>query len=164
MKNLISNRVALFTGIIPFMALGFFSCSSPQKIATTKAELSQAIANNRWIFSANQVSPQYGSSRQVTGVYECDLKKDTLNVSLPYYGRAFSGADVLSGNNPLNFTSNNFSLSKEENKKGGWTVTITPHDYSEVQSMVFTLYANGSALLNISMANHSPISFTGSLK
>jgi hypothetical protein len=164
MKKLFDYTGRLYAGLLLVTVVAFYSCSSPQKTAAAKTELTQAIANDRWIFSANQVSPQYGSSRQVIGAYECDLKKDTINVYLPYYGRAFSGADVLSGNSPLNFTSKNFTFSKEQNQKGGWMVTIKPHDYREVQSMVFTLYANGAALLNITMANHSPISYTGTLK
>jgi hypothetical protein len=55
-----------------------------------------------------------------------------------------------------------FKLTKEKRKKGGWLVTIKSSN-SEVQSMNFTFFENGSAQATFTMTNRSGISFTGKL-
>lgn len=143
-----------------------FGCSGGKQTTTAPSNpsITAAIQANQWIFTAQNVQPQSGRSRYVNGSYDVRLNNDTLTVFLPYFGNSYGGVDVMSGKGPLDFTSTNFTLTKEQNKRGGWDVTIRTKDYSEVRTMSFTLYDNGNALLNISLTSRSGINFTGNIR
>jgi hypothetical protein len=66
----------------------------------------------------------------------------------------------LNTRGPLDFTSTDLDIAKEK-KNNSWIVTIKPKDHNPVQSMYFTLYENGTAQLNVTLSNRSPISYTG---
>ncbi len=145
------------------VSIFFIACSSEKRMTSsfTQDEITQAINNSRWTFSANSASPSYGSYRNLTGGYFVKCQKDTLIVGLPYYGKLNAPAGALEGN-PLDFKSTNFTLTRQDKKPGEWLVTINRPD-QEVQSMTFTFFDNGSAQLNIVMTNRSSISFSGNV-
>lgn len=137
----------------------FNACSSAKEITTaTSEEITQAINNDHWKFSANFVTPNYGRSRSLTSEYLVTLSNGKLTTGLPYYGKLNSAAGALNGN-PLDFQSTSFNLSK--NTKGGsWLITIK-NPNPEVESMIFTFYDNGTAQLAVSMTNRTGISYSG---
>lgn len=118
----------------------------------------------RWEFSPNTVLPQMGSSKMISGLnYSVSYKNNKLEVYLPYYGKAYAGADIYTGKNPLDFTSNEFTVETKTMKKGGIRYIIHPKDNSEVQTLNFTFFDNGNADLDILMSNRSPISYYGTV-
>ena len=133
----------------------------PEEIVLSVIE--QAIAADNWIFIADRALPQRGRSRNLTGQYEVRFSKDTIIAFLPYFGRAYSGP-VLETRSPLDFKSTDFTVSKAQNDKGRWNITIRPKDYREVQSFDFMLFNNGSAQLNVQLTSRSSISFNGYVK
>ncbi|HRN54998.1 MAG TPA: DUF4251 domain-containing protein [Agriterribacter sp.] len=154
-------RYCLFTGtLLIFIQPGCSPAKHSATIAASDEAIAAAIAADNWVFSANQVLPQRGRSRNLTGGYVVACRKDTLLFYLPYFGRAYS-ATISETTSPLNFKTTDFSFSKTKNDKGRWNITVVPKDYREVQSCDFTLYENGSAQLNVQMTNRSPISFSG---
>ena len=161
MKRIINKQLILLTSC--FLILLFFAASSFVRHVTYPAaqdELAQAINNDRWDFSAEHAQPSYGRSRNIIGSsYYVQCRKDTLIVALPYYGKLNSPAGA-SNENPLDFKSTNFKLTKEKRKKGGWLVTIKSPN-PEVQSMDFTFFDNGSAQATFIMTNRSGINFSG---
>ena len=122
-------------------------------VPASQDEIAQAINNDRWDFTAEYAQPISGQRRNITGSYYVQCRKDTLIVALPYYGRLNSPAGA-SNENPLDFKSTDFKLTKEKRKKGGWLVTIKPPN-SEVQSMSFTFFDNGTAQANFIMTNRT---------
>ena len=135
---------------------------TPEKKATplfSQDDIRQAIVNDRWDFYADHAQPSYGRSRSIMGSYFVECRKDTLVVSLPYYGKLNSTAGATNAN-PLDFKSTNSKIEKQEKKKGKWIVEIKPEN-SEVQSMSFTFFENGSAQVNFIMTNRSGINFSG---
>ena len=120
--------------------------------------------SGEWIFTANVAMPQTGSTRQLSIGYNVTFSKSKLIVYLPYFGRAYSGADLFSGKGPLDFSSTDFTVERYAAKKGGWNFTIKPRDYKEVQSMDFTFYDNGTAYLSVSMQNRTSINFNGNVE
>jgi hypothetical protein len=159
MKQSTGPRLLMFIGIV---AITFFGgCSSGNQVSSTATplQLTQAIDNDQWIFSADHASPVYGRSRNLSGSYFVKCNKHELTVALPYYGQLTSTAGAYGGN-PLDFSSAEFKLSKENAHNSRWTVTIESPN-PEVRSMVFSFYDNGNAQLNVIMTNRSGISFTG---
>jgi Domain of unknown function (DUF4251) len=160
MKQIKAKQFILLTGC--FLLLVFFTTSSFVWQASSPAsqdQIAQAINNDRWDFTADYAYPSYGKSRNITGVYYVQCRKDTLIVALPYYGKLNSPAGA-SNENPLDFKSTNFKITKEVRKKGGWLVTLKSPN-SEVQSITFTFFDNGSAQANFTMTNRSGINFSG---
>ena len=157
MKRLKNKQFILLAGC--FLMLAFFITTSFVTPLPAQDELAQAINNNRWDFTAEYAQPVSGQRRHITGSYFVECRKDTLIVSLPYYGRLNSAAGA-SNENPLDFKSTNFTLTKETRKKGGWIVTIKKPN-SEVQSMSLTFFENGNAQANFIMTNRSGIDFSG---
>lgn len=155
-----NKQLILLTGC--FLILVSFSTSSFVKqipSSVTQDEIAQAINNDRWDFSADYAQPSYGRSRNITGSYYVQCRKDTLIVALPYYGKLNSPAGA-SNENPLDFKSTEFKLTKQKRKKGGWLVTVKSAN-PEVQSMDFTFFDNGSAQVTFTMTNRSGINFSG---
>ena len=151
----------LFASLLLFLFLS--ACSQGKKVSSgdTQEEVVQAINNDNWVFTAYNSNPQIGRTRSgLTGVNEARYTKDSLIVYLPYFGRLYSGSEAMNSRGPLDFTSTSFEVVKEK-KNDSWTITIKPKDHSPVQSMYFTLYENGSAQLNVTLTNRSPISYTG---
>jgi len=162
MKRIKNKQLILLTGC--FLILVFFLTSSFVRQVPSPAiqdEIAQAIDNDRWDFTAEYAQPLSGQRRYITGSYYVQCRKDTLIVALPYYGRLNSSAGA-NNQDPLDFKSTDFTLTKEKRKKGGWLVTIKPKN-SEVQSMNFTFFDNGSAQSNFIMTNRSAIDFSGKI-
>ena len=162
MRLIKNKQLILLTGC--FLMLFFFTASSfvrQRSSPLIQDEIEQAINNDRWDFTAEYAQPLSGQKRYLTGSYYVHFRKDTLIVALPYYGRLNSTAGA-SNQDPLDFKSTDFKLTKEKRKKGGWYVTIKPSN-SEVQSMNFTFFDNGTAQANFTMTNRSAIDFSGKI-
>ena len=139
------------------------ACSTTSQTATQeKGVTTYNMAGTDWIFTPSAANPQSGRARQLTGGYSVTLSGTKLVAYLPYYGEADGGADLLSSHGPLDFTSTDFASDVHTNK-GAWNITVKPRDYSEVQSMDFTFYDNGTAYLSVIMLHRSAISFTGNV-
>jgi len=148
-----------------FAGIAFFGCSgSKQSTASnfSKEAITDAINKSEWIFTANYVMPQTGRSRSTNGNYTVTCSNNKFIVYLPYFGRAYS-ATFGSSQGPLDFTTSDFDIAKEEKKTGQWSLVLKPKDNKEIQSMNFTLYDNGAGDLNVTFTNRSPISFRGNV-
>ena len=152
-------------GPLLFILVIFISCGAPKTITNTATaqELAKSIDSSNWTFSIQQVRPQQGPGRIPNGNYTVIYKPGLLNVYLPYFGRAFSGADIFQAENPLSFISKDFVVEKEQLKENKWSIVFKPTDQRQVQSMTFTLFSNGSGSLNVIMTNRTPIAYSGSL-
>ncbi len=152
--------------IISFCIYCLAACTTtkhPAEVAGASEEaIQQAIAGDCWIFVASQAIPQNGRSRILNTLYTVYCKKDSVISALPYFGRAYT-APIGETTSPLDFTSTDFTLTKNEGNKGRWNITIKPNDHREVQSYTFTLFTNGSAQMNVQMNSRSSISFSGSV-
>jgi len=148
------------------MVLISYGCETTNRTtATTETEnVGNISQGSDWVFTANTAIPQKGSTRQLSIGFNVTLNQKKLVVYLPYYGQAYTGADLFSGKGPLDFTSTDFTIERTAAKKGGWNISIKPRDYKEVQSMEFTFYDNGTAYLNVSMQNRSSINFNGTVE
>ncbi|MBC7936912.1 MAG: DUF4251 domain-containing protein [Rhizobacter sp.] len=152
--------------IAPLIIIGALlpgSCSTARQTTGTNERVSASIDSSRWTFTVETVMPQQGMTRQPNGTYSVIYKDGKLNVYLPYFGRAFSGADLLQGTNALDFISKDFAVDKEELGTDKWRISFKPNDQRQVQSMTFILFNNGSGSLDIILTNRSPIGYRGTV-
>lgn len=150
--------------IVFFMSMfGLASCGTAQQTTAAKEPVATSIDSSRWRFDVQMTRPQEGMNRIPNGSYFVIYSAGKLNVYLPYFGRAFSGAEVFQGKSALDFVSKDFTVEKEQQGEGKWRIVIKPKDQAQVQSMTFVLFSNGSGSLDIIMTNRSPISYTGTV-
>lgn len=140
------------------------SCSSAQKTTVPQEPVATSIDSNRWSFTVQMVKPMEGMNREPNGTYSVIFKSNNLNVYLPYFGRAFSAAEVYgTSKSALDFVSKDFTVDKEQ-LGDRWRIVIKPKDQPQVQSMTFVFFANGSGSLDVIMTNRSPIGYSGTVK
>ncbi|MDE3184654.1 MAG: DUF4251 domain-containing protein [Bacteroidota bacterium] len=154
-----------FLGIfISLISTVFFSCSSSKKAAKLNVEDIRSMINaKQFTFVAERVNPLRGSSRILTSNYDVQVKKDTIECYLPYFGRAYQ-APIDPTKGGLDFTSYKFTYNVTLNNNDEWQVYINPKDYSDVQQLYFQIFGNGTATLNVVNTNRDPISFYGYIK
>lgn len=144
--------------IIP---LFFFQCTTTQKgnrIGST--EIKNFVDSSKFIFVAERVNPLRGGSRHLTSRYDVVVKKDTINSNLPFFGRAFQAPfDPTKGG--IQFISHDFTYNITSKKEEEWSILIKLKDVNDVQQLIFNIFNNGTATLNVVNTHRDPISFYG---
>jgi len=163
MKTLIKYLLAC---TVIFAGLNASAQSSrSERQAAKAADIKRMVENVSYVFKANFVNPQRGGGHMLTSDYDLAVSKDTLNVFLPYFGRAYvAPVDPTQGG--IQFKTTRFDYKAKTNKKGGWDVVITPkdrnsNDMRDVQTFRLSITSSGYATLNVTSTNRDPISFDG---
>jgi len=120
----------------------------------------EAVESKNYVFTAQTALPMSGRARNLTSEYDLRVSPGTVISYLPYYGRAYQ-ATIGSTGSPLDYTSKDFEYTITPGRKDGWTVTIKPKDYREVQSMTLSISSEGYATLQVTSTNRQAISFNG---
>jgi len=95
--------------------------------------------------------------------YVIELKKDKMEVVLPYFGRSFNPSSSYGNpsNNSYRFTSKDYSVNKSQNKKGSWIFKIKPNDVNNVSEIIIEVFKNGKAFTSIRSNDRQPITYDG---
>lgn len=124
-------------------------------------EVQKLIDSKRFTFKVQTVQPMRGGSINITSDYELEIKKDTLNSYLPYYGRAFT-APMNPTESGLIFTTQDFDYNIEKKKKGMKNITIVPKNRAQyARQFNLTVSELGYATLQVTANNRDAITYTG---
>lgn len=93
--------------------------------------------------------------------YSIDIKPNSLEVALPYFGRVFNPTYGNTTQNSYRFTSKDFTINKSQNKKGAWIVRIKTNDVKAVDEIIIEVSKSGQALTSIRSNDRQPISYDG---
>ncbi|MBD8083266.1 DUF4251 domain-containing protein [Chryseobacterium caseinilyticum] len=93
--------------------------------------------------------------------YGFSIKKNELEVVLPYFGRVFNPTYGNSNNNSYRFTSKDFKIEKTQKKKGKWVYRIQPKDVNNVSDIYIEVFKDGGALVSVKSNDRQPISYDG---
>lgn len=141
-----------------------FACSSSVKtVKLNSDDVKDMVNSSQFVFVADRVNPLRGRTHNLTSRYTVEVKKDTVNSFLPFFGRA-TQAPMDPSKGGIQFISTKFSYDVVERKEGQWNVTIKPNDNTSVQQMFFNIFSNGSASLNVTSTYRDPISFSGHIE
>lgn len=150
--------------VIIFLSLFLMRCSSSKKaVALNEGDVKNIIDSSRFTFVAERMNPMRGPSRILSSYYDVEVKKDTLSSFLPFFGRSYQ-APLDPSKSPLAFHSYNFTYKTEQKNKDQCQVIINPMDRQEIQELLFTIFNNGSATLNVVSTNRDAISFYGHIE
>lgn len=98
---------------------------------------------------------------QISGEsYGIEIKKGVMEVTLPYFGRAFTSTYGTSDNS-YRFTSKDYAVTKTQSKKGNWVYKIKPNDVKNVSDINIEIFKNGKASTSIRSNDRQPISYDG---
>lgn len=124
----------------------------------------RATPTNYDVINVMNSMPNSTSSRILDlsgGNYSIDLRKDKLEVVLPYFGRVFNPTYGNTAQNSYRFTSKDFNVTKSQGKKGKWIVKIKVNDQSSVDEIIIEIFKNGKAYTSIRSNDRQPISYDG---
>lgn len=151
-----------FKKLLPSLMLILFS------VVTIKAQDKQdkykairnAVESKNYVFVAQLAQTTSGRLRQLTSRYQLEVKTDTINADLPYFGRAYS-LPIDPSKVGINFTSTDFEYSNTPKKNGGWSVLIKPKEKVDARQLILDISQGGYANLRVISNNRQSISFNG---
>ena len=124
--------------------------------------VNQLVAKKTFLFVAQRVIGSRVSQSVLQAKRELTINKDTLTVNLPYLGKGASSSDTQV-DNPLSFTSHDFTYDVEITKKGNKIITMdvkSPNNSDRFKIMI-TISNGINAMLSITSATRSPMNFSG---
>ncbi len=142
---------------------GMGQTSADQKKNDEYNQLKSRIESKQFYFHAQSATTQKGKTIQLTSEYFLKLNKDSLQVDLPYYGRAYS-ASYSSSDQALLFKTTEFKYSADSTKKGGWNILIEPKNASGVSKMNLSVTSSGYCTMHVISSTRSSISFYGTIE
>ncbi len=166
MKNLIKFISSMW--LLIFLS----SCGSQSTIAP--ALVQNLVDKGEFTFMAERANPTNydvvnimnslpnGSSSRMLNLdadYTVEIRKDELNVTLPYFGRMYVSS--MKGDNSLRFTSKDFKINRSTGSKGSSIFTIFPEDDKTVSRMVIEVFKNGKTYVAVQSNDRQPISYDG---
>ncbi len=93
--------------------------------------------------------------------YSIDVRKDKLDVALPYFGRVFNPTYGNTSQSGYRFTTKDFTVSQSAGRKGKSIVKIKVNDQSTVDEIIIEVFKNGKAFTSIKSNDRQPISYDG---
>lgn len=147
--------IILTLAAVPYFAIG------QNKQSVKREVIREKINAQRFTFSAQNVIPMHGRSRNVsTDNYTLQITPDSVIAYLPYFGRAYV-APMNPSQGGIQFTSVKFQYSKTPAKKGGWNIVIKPDDVRDTRQLSLSVSSEGYASLQVISNTRDPISFNG---
>jgi hypothetical protein len=156
--------------------LSFQSCSSQTAAGDTEA-VSSLISSGDFSFHAQRATPTnydvinvMNSLPNTTSTrildlsgnnYSIDVRKDRLEVALPYFGRVFNPTYGNTSQSGYRFTTKDFTVSQSAGRKGKSIVKIKVNDQRTVDEIIIEVFKNGKAFTSIRSNDRQPISYDG---
>jgi hypothetical protein len=112
-------------------------------------------------FTATNMYPMKGRSRNLTPNYELVFSKDTLSGNLPYMGEAYM-ADYGSRDGGVNLQTSDFTYTESTAKKQTYLVKYKVRG-QDVSDAIFIIYKDGTADLQMIFLKRQGISYRGNV-
>jgi len=160
MKNALVYTTSLLALLVILGQPTHAQDSKADKQAAKEAAIKNLVDSQNYVFVAQTVIPLSGRTRQLTSDYDMKVTQTSIICDLPYFGRAYQ-APIDPSQGGIRFTSKDFEYTSTPGKKQGWTITIKPKDYKDVQQMTLSISSDGYASLQVTSTNRQPISFNG---
>ena len=166
--NAIKKILPLF-----FALLAIVSCSTQSPVNTLAVDA--LLQKEEFTFIAENANPTNldvvnvmnsipgGSSSRMLNLdsgYTIEIRKDELEVTLPYFGRMYT-ASLDPSKNSYRFTSTDFTVIKKMGKKGSSIFNIVAKDQQAVRTIVMEVFKNGKTYVSIDSNDRQPISYNG---
>ena len=159
----LGNIIRLFMPLYLLISIGASAQSAKkEKEQARYAQLKTAVDSREYVFNAQSATSMGGRTRQLTGSYTTKVHGDSLDVYLPYFGRAYS-ATPGDTNGGINFSTSSFTYECHDAKSGGWLILITPADQKNANKIQISITSSGYATVQVTSNNRQLISFYGNI-
>jgi hypothetical protein len=163
MKTIIITFFLSFSVLIGFAQEKTKQQLKEEQKLTKQKEIDALIQSKDYEFVADRANPQGGRTiNMTTNDNFLRFEKDTINSSMPFFGRAYSGVGYGTGGGGLDFKGVTKDYSVKNGKKS-YTVKGTVNDKSDSFNVNLEVFFNGTAYLIITSNNRSPISYNGEI-
>lgn len=167
MKNLFKISIAFFT------MTTVWSCSSQNN--GTSENITSLLEKNQFTFIAQHATPTNadvvnamnsfpgGSSARMLNLdsgYTIEIQSNELNITLPYFGRMYT-ANMDPSKNSYRFSTKDFTINKNEGKKGSSVYNIVANDNQNVRKINMQVFKNGKTYVFIDSNDRQSISYEG---
>ncbi|QDP85095.1 DUF4251 domain-containing protein [Chryseobacterium sp. SNU WT5] len=167
MKKL-SNIVTVFLSLILVVSCTTQSSMNSANVTALlqKAEFTfvaeHANPTNYEVVNVMNSLPSGSASRMLNldPGYTLEIKKEVLEVTLPYFGRMYR-SNMDPQKNSYRFTSKDFTVTRSEGKKDSSIFTIKTEDQSNINSIIIEAYKNGKTYVSIDANDRQAISYDG---
>lgn len=125
-----------------------------------KAYVGELLDRHEFKIDVSKAYPMKGGSISLTTLYNLEMRGDSANVYLPYFGRAYSVP--YGGGKGLNFRSGvkNFSMEK---KKKHYELKFTSDTDEDTYDFFIEINEDGGASIWVTMRNRQSIGFSGKM-
>ena len=132
-----------------------------EKEAIRKAEVEKLLTNKTFVFNATNALPMGGKSVQLGYYFFIEIKGDTVNSYLPFYGVAYN-VDYGSRNSPFDFK-NSIKDYLFEKDKNAYRISFEVKNKMDLINFRFNISEIGYASLHVSSTNRRSISYYGTI-
>ena len=131
------------------------------KKAEWKAYVVKCIDNRQYKIDVNMMSPRRGTSKVLSNSWSLEVKGDTLDSYLPYFGRAFE--PVYGETKVLNFNASIQSYEDSGFSKGKRTIRLRVDNSEDVIDYQLEVTEDGYANIDVYPRKRDGISFSGQI-
>lgn len=149
--------VALLYGVQPF-----FAQSKADQRNKEKQVVKELLESKEYIIEVDRAIPMRGPSRHLTSPYTLEIKGDSVDSYLPYFGQAYSVP--YGGGKGLIFKAPITDYKLSFNKKGEAKIKFKAYSGEDTFTYTIEVFPNGSASINVLAINRQGISFYGELR
>ncbi len=141
------------------LLISLAACSGNKQLQQQPIEIGEAIKSGRFTFHADMAYPSAMRPRTINPPGTLSQRNDTLEVALPYFGRA----QTVMQNEPggIDFSTREFTRSVAKNEAGNWVVSYVIRNESSAEEIILTIYDNRSATVHVSSLRRDRIQFRG---
>lgn len=153
-----------------FSALALFFLAtfviSAQSIGDDKNTF-DIVDSKQFVFEAESLTSSSGFHRNLTSYYELRVEGDSASASLPFFGRAYSGAYAGDGGISFDNVMEEYSVELKEKKKEKNNVTyikFSVRGENDNFNCTLSTTSSGTASLTINSTNRQTISYMGTVR
>lgn len=164
MKALVKTIALLVFSILIVTGAVAQQTTKQAKAAEKAAAIKSKIDSKAYVFQAEYAQPLRGGQRYITPDYDLHITPDSAIEFLPYFGRVYMGTPLTPEESGVMFTSTKFGYTSTPQKKGSWSILITPENVKYVSKMQLDVFSNGTATLLVTSNFRDQITYTGYIK
>lgn len=154
-----------FIAILALSILGTICMMGQEQEDYTK-KINKMVEMNLWDIEITKIRPMSMPSKLTRQEYEIKLKKDILNVDVPYIGR-FDSAPMGTHDISIEIEDQKVDVQKKYNeKKKRHEIRFRAKDDNSNSTCDFyiEIFENGTCLIRLNVMDRDPITYDGELK
>ena len=133
--------------------------SKAMRKAEMAAKITEGVQTRHFYVNIDKVNPVGRGIIHPSTLYSVSVKDDKIISYLPYFGRAYNVP--YGGGKGLNFEGKVLRYQEATGRKGEHIVVLDVESEEDIHQYSFTIFDNGTVMLDVLSKERNPISFSG---